>query len=397
MTQFDVAYVRTQFPALRRVIDGRPVAYLDAPGGTQTPQRVLDAVERVPGRPQRQHPRLLRHQRRDRRHHRRGPPRDRRLPRLRLGRGQLRRQHDDAHLPSRRGARMRQLKPGDEVVITALDHEANRGPWLQARGARRRRPRSARGPRPRARSTGRRSRRSSAPAAPSVIALGYASNAVGTVNDVARAARLARDAGAWSVVDAVHYALHGPIDVRAVGCDFLLCSAYKFFGPHVGLMYARREATAQVEPLRLAPRTQTRRSSGRPARSNHEGLAGTTAAIDFIADLGARHLALRRRPPAGRPRRAGAARSSPACSPRRPTSSRSRRDCASSSPPSPASRSTGRRRAARARPPSPSRSTVSLAEQACRALGDRGLFVWDGDFYAARLVELLGPARDAAA
>ena len=125
-----------------------------------------------------------------------------------------------------------------------------------------------------------------------VVAVGYASNAVGTVNDVARASALARGAGACSVVDAVHYALHGPIDVRAVGCDFLLCSAYKFFGPHVGLMYARRETTAQVEPIRLSTQDLDPPFVWETGTPNHEGLAGTIAAVDFIADLGERHLKL---------------------------------------------------------------------------------------------------------
>ena len=124
---------------------------------------------------------------------------------------------------------------------------------------------------------------------------------MGTVNDVVRAAALARDAGAWSVVDAVHYALHGPIDVRAVGCDFLLCSAYKFFGPHVGLLFARRDATALVEPLRLATQHSEPPYIWETGTLNFEGMAGTTAAVDFIADLGERHMKHRRGPPARRP------------------------------------------------------------------------------------------------
>ena len=125
-----------------------------------------------------------------------------------------------------------------------------------------------------------------------VVAVGYASNAVGTVNDVARAAALAREAGALSVIDAVHYALHGPIDVRAVGCDFLLCSAYKFFGPHVGLMYARREATQLLDPVRLCTQESDPPFVWQTGTLNHEGMAGATAAVDFIADLGERHLGM---------------------------------------------------------------------------------------------------------
>ncbi len=132
-------------------------------------------------------------------------------------------------------------------MITQLDHEANRGPWLRL---------AERGAVIREVPVDLETctldwdafEQLVEPGKTKLVALGYASNAVGTVNDVARAAALAREAGALCDVDAVHYALHGPIDVRAVGCDFLLCSAYKFFGPHVGLMYARREATQLLDP-----------------------------------------------------------------------------------------------------------------------------------------------------
>ena len=266
----------------------------------------------------------------------------------------------------------RRLQPGDEVVITALDHEANRGPWLQL---------AERGvvvrevPVDLATCTLDWAAFEALvrPGRTKVVALGYASNAVGTVNDVARAAALARAAGAWSVVDAVHYALHGPIDVRAVGCDFLLCSAYKFFGPHVGLMYARREATAQVEPLRLATQNAEPPYVWETGTLNFEGMAGTTAAIDFIADLGERHVALvedrlpgglkgRRRAVVAGMLAGEALRAAPGDVAARAARRHPRR-----------ARSTGRRRAARARPPSRSRSTGSrparprgrLASAAC--------------------------------
>ena len=250
MTHYDVAYVRSQFPALKRTIDGLPVAYLDGPGGTQTPQRVLDAVREY----------LVDHNANYGGRFATSEETDAMVAEAhKAGADFL--GGDPAEVSF--GANMttltyflaealgRGLHAGDEVVITALDHEANRSPWLRF---------AERGvvvrevPVDLATCTLDWSAFETLvrPGRTKVVALGYASNAVGTVNDVARAAGLARSAGAWSVVDAVHYALHGPIDVRAVGCDFLLCSAYKFFGPHVGLMYARREATAQVEPLRLA-------------------------------------------------------------------------------------------------------------------------------------------------
>jgi cysteine desulfurase family protein (TIGR01976 family) len=389
MTQFDVAYVRTQFPALKRVVDGRPAAYLDGPGGTQTPQRVVDAVREY----------LTDHN-------------------ANWGGRFVTSEETDAIQDAARvagadllgcspadvsfGANMttltyflaealgRRLQPGDEVVITALDHEANRGPWLRLEG---------RGVVVREAPVDLETCTLDWPALEDlvrpgrtkIVALGYASNAVGTINDVARAAKLARDAGAWSVIDAVHYALHGPIDVKAVGCDFLVCSAYKFFGPHVGLMYARPEATAQVEPLRLSTQHSEPPYVWETGTPNFEGLAGTIAAIDFVADIGERHLAMvGDRLPAGLGgRRRAIVAGMLACEAyEQPLATFLREQLAGIAgvtlygPPS----------------GSPRTSTVSftldgfLADEAARALGDRGLFVWDGDFYAARLVELLGLA-----
>jgi len=389
MTQFDVAYVRTQFPALKRLIDGRPAAYLDGPGGTQTPQRVLDAVREY----------LVDHN-------------------ANYGGRFATSEETDATIDAAHGAGAdflgcepaevsfganmttltyflaealgRRLQAGDEVVITALDHEANRGPWLQL---------EERGVVVREAPVDLSTCTLDWPAFEAlirpgrtrIVALGYASNAVGTVNDVARAAALAREAGAWSVVDAVHYALHGPIDVRAVGCDFLLCSAYKFFGPHVGLMYARREATAQVEPLRLATQHAEPPYIWETGTLDFEGLAGTTAAIDFIADIGHRHLTLVKGHLAAglQGRRRAVVAGMLACEAyEQPLATWLREQLA------------GIPGVTLYGPPqgSPRTSTVSftldgfLAGEAARALGERGLFVWDGDFYAARLVELLGLA-----
>jgi cysteine desulfurase family protein (TIGR01976 family) len=387
MTQFDVAYVRSQFPALRRVIDGHPVAYFDAPGGTQTPQRVLDAVTDY----------LVNHNSNTHGFFAATEETDAMLEQAHRAAADFL-GCDPAEVSY--GANMttlnyllaealvREMEPGDEVVITALDHEANRGPWLRL---------AERGivirevPVDTATCTldWTAFEELVRPGLTKVVALGYASNAVGTVNDVARAAALARAAGAWSVVDAVHYALHGPIDVRAVGCDFLLCSAYKFFGPHVGLMFARREATEQLEPLRLRTQEQQAPFIWETGTLNHEGLAGTTAAIDFIADLGERHVALvEDRLPAGLKgrRRAVVAGMLAGEVYEQPLAKGLREQLA------------GIPGVTLYGPPegSPRTSTVSFtldgftAEQACRALGARGIFAWDGHFYAIRLVEVLG-------
>jgi len=390
MSQYDVAYVRSQLPALKRMIDGRPAAYLDGPGGTQTPQRVLDAVCDY----------LANHNANTGGRFATSEETDATIAEAhRAGADLLGCEPAEVSF----GANMttltyflaealgRRLQPGDEVVITALDHEANRSPWLQL---------AERGvvvrevPVDLATCTLDWTAFEALvqPGRTRVVALGYASNAVGTVNDVTRAAALARAAGAWSVVDAVHYALHGPIDVRAVGCDFLLCSAYKFFGPHVGLLYARREATAQVEPLRLATQYSEPPYVWETGTLNFEGLAGTTAAIDFIADLGERHVTLvEDRLPAGLKgrRRAVVAGMLAGEIYEQPLAKWLREQLA------------GIPGVTLYGPPegSPRTSTVSFtldgisAGEAARALGERGLFVWDGDFYAARLVELLGLAE----
>ena len=265
LTQFDVAAVRSQFPALRRRVNGTPVAYFDAPGGTQTPQSVLDAVGGY----------LVEHNANIHGFFAASEETDAMiLEAHRAGADFLGCDWTEVSF----GANMTtlcfllaeavsyKLEPGDEIVITELDHEANRGPWLrlQDRGVVVREV-----PVDPATCTldWEAFERLVVPGRTRVVAAGYASNAVGTVNDVARAAKLARDAGAFSVVDAVHYALHGPIDVKAIGCDLLLCSAYKFFGPHIGLMYARH-GLSDVVPSRCgsSPRSRSHPSSGRPAR-----------------------------------------------------------------------------------------------------------------------------------
>ena len=386
MPPFDVAYVRSQFPALKRTVDGQPAAYLDGPGGTQTPQRVIDAVA--------------------------GYLRDHNSN---IHGAFATSEETDAVVQSAReagadllgcqweevsyGANMTTLafllsdaiandiKPGDEVVVTQLDHEANRGPWLRL---------AERGAVVREVPVDLETctldwdafEQLVEPGKTRLIAVGYASNAVGTVNDVARAAALAREAGALSVVDAVHYALHGPIDVRSIGCDFLLCSAYKFFGPHVGLMYARREATHALRPVRLSTQEPDPPWVWETGTLNHEGMAGTAAAIDFIADIGQRHAkSLEDRLPGLQGRRRAVVTGMLAGEAyEQPLARRLRGQLA------------GITGVTLYGPPegSPRTSTVSFtldgfqAGEVCRSLGARGLFTWDGDFYAARLVELLG-------
>jgi cysteine desulfurase family protein (TIGR01976 family) len=238
MPPFDLDWVRAQFPALQQQAGGRPAIFFDGPGGTQVPQRVIDAVaEYFVSANANTHGAFLTSARTDQ-------------------------TIADAHAAMADllgcdpdevvfGPNMttltfqisraigRELQPGDEIVLTQLDHDANVAPWkaLEERGAVIRmvdvdiedctldmaEMTRVIGPRTR------------------LVAVGYASNAVGTINDVAEVVRLAHAAGAMTFVDAVHYAPHGPIDVRALPTDFLACSPYKFFAPHMGTLYGKRE------------------------------------------------------------------------------------------------------------------------------------------------------------
>lgn len=178
----------------------------------------------------------------------------------------------------------RDLRPGERVVITDMDHEANRAPWLALRE--------------------REIEVVSAPVDPGtgvwdagalldlidsrtrVVAFGLASNATGAINDPAPVLERARQLGALTVVDAVHSVPHLVTDVAALGADFLFCSAYKFFGPHVGVLYGRRQAVAALSSYRVGPQAETGPQKLETGTLNHEGLAGIPAAVEFIASLG---------------------------------------------------------------------------------------------------------------
>ena len=121
-----------------------------------------------------------------------------------------------------------------------------------------------------------------------LVAVGYASNAVGTINNVAEVVRLARQAGALSYIDAVHYAPHGPIDVCALDCDFLVCSTYKFFGPHMGVLYGKREHLQRLRPYKVRPNTDNIPNCWEWGTLNHECIAGIKACVDYWEELGRR-------------------------------------------------------------------------------------------------------------
>jgi cysteine desulfurase family protein (TIGR01976 family) len=180
----------------------------------------------------------------------------------------------------------RTLSPGDEIVVTRLDHDANIAPWLalEEQGVLIRHvdfdPSDC--------TLDMDSLEQAITPRTKLVALGYASNAVGTINDVERAASLAHAVGAWLYVDSVHYAPHGPIDVQALDCDFLVCSVYKFFGPHLGALYGRYELLDSLPAYKARPAGNAPPHKFETGTQSFESTAGATAAVDYLASVGHR-------------------------------------------------------------------------------------------------------------
>jgi cysteine desulfurase family protein (TIGR01976 family) len=276
--------LRSHFPALRRTHDGLPVAYFDGPGGTQVPRQVVDAMGDY----------LLHHNANTHWVYPTSVETDAMLDAARAALADFLNAsprevsfHNNMttgtfHLARALG---RQWGPGDEIVITDLDHHANVAPWRaleRERGVTIRRVdvdlergqldrdslRGALGPRTR------------------LLAIGAGSNALGTITDVAEAARWAHAVGALVFVDAVHYAPHELVDVRAMDCDFLGCSAYKFYGPHVGVIYGKEALITALDVPRLEPSPDYAPDRLETGTQNHEGIVGAAAAVDFLASFG---------------------------------------------------------------------------------------------------------------
>ena len=270
------------------------------------------------------------------------------------------------------------FEPGDEIIVTTLDHEANVSPWLLAARDRGLVIRTV-DIRPDDCTLDLDDLEAKLTPRTRLVAVGYASNAVGTINPVASIARLAHDSGAWLYVDAVHYAPHGLIDVRAIGADFLVTSAYKWFGPHIGALYCRREIIERLPAYKVRP-AHDAFETGTP---NFEAIAGAGAAVDYLGSLGGGD-SLRSKLVAAM----GAIRSHELELIERLIDGlcgiRGVRVWGVTEP----------ARFSRERAP-----TVALtidgvsASQAAARLGDQGIFAWDGHFYAQALIERLGLAE----
>lgn len=276
--------VRQQFPALALKVDGRPAVFLDNPAGTQVPQRVIDRTTdywRTMNANQggvfatsERSDALIAEVRRAAAAFVNAPSPDQ----IAFGPNMT----TLTFATSR--AIARELQPGDEIVLTRLEHDANISPWLalQERGI------SVRfadvhvpectvdmGDLQRQITSKTR-----------LVAVTHASNAVGTIPDLRAIARAAHAAGAWLWVDAVHYAPHGSIDVQAIDCDFLVCSSYKFYGPHQAILYGRRELLERLRPYKVRPAADEGPGRWETGTQNHECLAGMLGAFEYLAALG---------------------------------------------------------------------------------------------------------------
>lgn len=373
-TTLSIDDIRAHFPALRRLHAGQPVAYFDGPGGTQVPRSVAEAITEY----------LYHHNANT---HWAYPTSEETDAAIAGSRAALAALLHAAPHEIAFGANMTTLTfhlaralgrgwgPGDEVIITELDHHANQAPWRaieRERGITIRvvpinletyeldMTALAQTLTPRTR----------------LLAITAGSNALGTMPDVTQAARLAHDAGALCFVDAVHYTPHGLVDVRAFDCDFLACSAYKYYGPHIGVLYGKADRIAALDVPKLQPAPDTVPERLETGTQNHEGIVGAGAAAHFLASLGtgatprervvagmtmlhAREARLFARLWQGLGDIAGVTRYGP--------------------PPG--------------RPRTPTVSftiTGTLPEPATRALAAQGIFVSHGDYYASSVVDRLG-------
>ena len=280
-----VEEIRAHFPALERVHNGLPVAYFDGPGGTQVPRMVVEAMSDY----------LYNHNANTHWAYPSSSETDEIIENSRETIGEFLNASKDEivfgqnmtsltyHLARSLG---REFTAGDEIVVTELDHHANSDTWRSLEVERGVKMRVV----PMNVETGQLEFDEFANLIndrTKVVAIGAASNILGTINDFEAVVRMARDAGAYSFVDAVHYAAHELIDVKKAGCDFLACSAYKFYGPHIGILYGRRELLEQIDFPKLRPAPDYSPERAETGTMSHESIAGAAAAVDFLASLAA--------------------------------------------------------------------------------------------------------------
>ncbi|HEX8816273.1 MAG TPA: cysteine desulfurase-like protein [Terriglobales bacterium] len=382
----NVSWVRSQFPSLAQTVNGHPAVFFDGPGGTQVPQCVIDAISHY-----------LRHDNANAGGAYATSQRTQTvIDGARAAMGDFLNCSPDEIVIGQNMTALtyamsrsigRELSEGDEILLTHLDHDANISPWKaleEERGAvirmvdinqadctldleDLRRKLSDR---------------------TKLVAVGLASNAVGTINPVAEVVRMAHEFGALVYADAVHYAPHGLIDVRALDCDFLVCSTYKFFGPHMGVLFGKREHLEKLHPYKVRALSNAVPVRWEWGTLNHECIAGITACVDYFADLG------RRANPAAKTRRdAILAAFNAVHSYERSLMEKLLRGLREI----PGAKVYGITDPARFDQRCPTiavriagHSPLELATK----LGERGFFTWDGNYYAINLTERLDVEKD---
>jgi cysteine desulfurase family protein (TIGR01976 family) len=388
MRPFDVDTLRREFPALAIEQDGRPLAYFDGPGGTQVPQRVIDAVVMYYS-----------------------------SSNANDGGAFVTSERSDAVVRAARvaladllgaaspdeikfGANMTSLtfhvsrsigamlRPGDEILVTTLDHEANVGPWRAVAADRGLTVRTI-DIRPDDVTLVMADFERQLTSRTKLVAVGYASNAVGTINPIDEIVRRAHSVGALTYVDAVHYAPHGPIDVQAIGTDFLACSTYKFFGPHLGVLYGRAGLLDRLPAYKVRP-AHDQIETG---TQSFESIAGAGAAVGYLASIGERFGGDVDARPGESPRRAQLRAGMSAIRTYEMALFGRLLDELERIPGLRVWGITDRARFGERTP------TVALTldgigpRAAAEGLGQRGITTWDGDFYAQGLIERLGLAE----
>lgn len=378
---FDVAWVRDQFPSLKLHVNGHAAAFLDGPAGTQVPKQVIEAVENYYVNANANTSGAFETSRRN----------DAMIAATRRAMADYFNcdasevvfgQNMTTITFALARAIARELKTGDEIVVTTLDHDANVAPWraLEEKGIVIRQVDI----REEDCTLDLEDLKRKITSKTKLVAVGYASNMVGTINPIAEITKLAHGAGALMFVDAVHYAPHGLIDVKALDCDFLACSPYKFFGPHMGTLYGKKEHLLRFKPYKVRPATDAIPDCWETGTQVQELIAGISAAVDYIAGVG-KHCDSN-----VKTRREALAAAYRATVPyERNLLTRLLDGLQTIRGVKVYGVTDPRRFGERC-------STISLRmgehhpTQIAKFLGDRGIFTWDGNFYAMNLSERLG-------
>jgi cysteine desulfurase family protein (TIGR01976 family) len=378
---FDVAWVREQFPSLKLQVNGRTAAFLDAPAGTQVPKQVMHAIQDYLLNANANTCGAFETSRRN----------DAMIAATRAVMADFFNCSPDEVVFGQNmttitfalaRAISRELKASDEIVVTTLDHDGNVAPWraLEEKGVV-------------VRQVDIREEdctldlddlKRKITAKTKLVAVGYASNMVGTVNPIVEITKLAHAAGALMFVDAVHFAPHGLIDVKALDCDFLVCSPYKFFGPHMGTLFGKRGHLQRFKPYKVRPATDAIPDCWETGTQVQELIAGIAAAVDYISELG-RHCDAR-----AKNRREALQAAYRATVPYERTLLTRLLEGLQTIPGVKVYGITDPKRFAERC------ATISLRigehhpTKIAKFLGDRGIFTWDGNFYALNLSERLG-------